>query len=192
MTLQFPHGQPGDLLYTRSTGVVGAGIRFGQDVDLFGWWAADKALFRRMVLRDGPQEFGSPAWGNHIAVVGDGCLIEALARGVVRSPLSKYRLSEAVVLPLETVRPGVTVRERAAAVAYAEKQAELHDSYGWLGITSIALQLTTPARLDVEWDGAMICSALGARAWEHAGVILPTRAAGTTMPCQLRRMVGRL
>ena len=189
MTLQYPHGQPGDLIFTRSDGVVGALIRFGEDINLYGWWRATRNVFRRAVLRDTPVEFGSPGWGNHIAVVGNGELIEALARGVKSSDLTKYSLSEAVLLPLEAARPGVTVRERQAAVAYAEDQLRRHDLYGWLGIASIVCQLTTPAKLDVEWDGAMICSALGARTWEHAGVQLPTLAAATTMPSQLRQMV---
>lgn len=184
--------RPGDLLYCRSDGPVGELIRFGQDTRYYGWATAISRAARR------PVPFRSDVcWGNHIAVVGDGCLIEALAKGVTRSPSTKYDPADAIVLPLKAVRPDVTVRERQAAVDFAEAILHAgdpgdpnHYDYGWFGFASIVGQLTTPERFDVCWNGAMICSAVGARAWEHAGVTVPTRSPYTTMPADLRAMVS--
>jgi len=183
------HAAPGDLLYTRSSGPVGALIRFGQDVELDGWVPAFQRVTRRAVLRDAPLAVSSVGWGNHIAFVSDGCLIEALGRGLTRSPPDKYGAAHSVVLRLDQALPGVTGTQRAAAVRFAEHELETHAGYSWLAIASIIVQLTTPTRFDLSWDGAMICSAFGARCWEHAGVILRTRSACTTMPAQLRQMV---
>lgn len=181
--------KPGDLLYTRSVGLVGGLIRFGEDIRYHGWLEALRNAWYRLVLHDDLVPESDLCWGNHIVVVGDGYLIEALAQGVTRSPLSKYSDKTALVLPLEKVLPGATDSDRAKVVRFAEQQLALHAQYSWLGIASIIIQLITPTRLDISWDGQVICSALGGRAWEHAGVILPTKSPYTTMPADLRAMV---
>jgi hypothetical protein len=173
---------PGDLLWTRSESAVGALIRFGARVRYHGWLAA----LRCSGYPTGPDDI---AWGNHIAVVADGCLIEALADGLTRSPLDKYPASAYRLLPLASVAPGVTDAARARASAFAEAELARRDGYSWLGIASIVLSLVTPARLDLSWDGTMICSTFGARVWEHAGVALPTLSPYTTMPADLAFMV---
>lgn len=175
--------QPGDLLYTRSTGVVGGLIRFGQDVRYHGW----RAAAGRAVMRPLP-DVDDPTWGNHTAVVVDGSIIEAEARGLTRSPITKYGVTNSLVLPLTKILPGVTDTDRRRVVAFCEHELALHDGYSWLGIASIVAQLITPARLDVSWDGTMICSAFAARAWEHAGAVLPYRSPYTVMPADLRAM----
>lgn len=182
---------PGDLLYTHSDGLVGELIRFGQDTRYHGWCQAIGRLVHR-----GGYATDDVCWGNHIAVVADGCLIEALAKGVSRSALDKYDPADSMVLPLAAVLPGVGVRERQAAVDFAEAILHAgapgdpdHYDYGWFGFASIVGQLTTPERFDVSWNGAMVCSAFGARTWEHAGVIVPTRSPYSTMPAALRAMV---
>lgn len=175
--------QPGDLLYTRSAGPVGWLIRFGQNVRYHGWI---QAVRRGVSGRTDPADW---TWGNHIAVCAGDHVIEALARGLTRSPLTKYGIADSTVLPLTAVCPDVTDTERGRVVAFAEHELAAKDSYSWLGIASIVLQLLTPTRLDVSVDGAMICSAFGARCWEHAGVTLQTRSPYTTMPADLRALV---
>ena len=177
-----PDPQPGDLYWTRSEGIVGALIRFGARVRYHGWLNA----VRCSAYPTGPTDI---AWGNHIAVVGHGCLIEALAVGLTRSPLDKYGPDVARLLPLASVRKDVTDEERQAAIAFAENELARKDRYSWLGIATIVVQLLTPLRFDVSMDGAVICSAFGARVWEHAGVVLPTLSPNVTMPADLAWMV---
>lgn len=179
---------PGDLLLCRSTGPVGWLIRFGERVRYYGWWRSLGWLARAILRLNPPDEPDEPAWGNHIAIhIGDGLVVEALAQGVVVTPLAHYQAGRYRVVRLAACRPAVTDVERAAAVAFAREMAARHAKYGWLSIASIILQLVTPVRLDVSFDGAVICSALGAQAWEHAGVILPTLSSLTTMPADFWR-----
>lgn len=179
--------QPGDLLLCRSTGFVGGLIRLGENVRYHGWRKAIKIALGRL-----QQPASDPCWGNHIAVfVGDDRIIEALGNGLNIAPLSKYPASSFRVLPLASVKSDVTEFDRHDLAAFAYAQLARHDSYGWLSIASIVVQLLTPAKLDLSWDGAVICSAFGAQCWEHAGVILNTRSSLTAMPADLGAMVGQ-
>lgn len=179
---------PGDVLLTRSTGVVGALIRFGERTHYHGWWNALRHAAAWLVGAAAHPRPDDPAWCNHAAVyVGDGMVIEALAGGLTLSPISKYGVADYRIARLQTAEPTAGLFERQAAVAYARAMLERHCSYGWLSIASIILQLLTPTRLDISWDGAMICSAFAAQCWEHAGVILPTRSSLTTMPADFWR-----
>lgn len=184
---------PGDILLTRATGVVPALIRFGERVRYQGWWRAVGHLLQKAVGVAQPDGPGDPWYVSHAAVfVGDGQLIEALAHGLTLTPLSRYTGHETVTVPLAALVPDVTGADRTRAVRFAHTQLERHDRYGWLSIASIILQLVTPARLDVSWDGALICSAFAAQCLEHAGVTLPTRSSLTTMPADLAAMIPHL
>lgn len=168
---------PGDLLWTRSEGFVGSMIRFGERVKYHGWlkaiWLVLKSLVRLITFRHGPPEaYDDKSWGNHIAVyVGDGHVIEALARGLTLSPLTKYATKvNYKLLPLAAVKPDVTDadRQRVVDFAYGDLKDKFH--YGWLGIASIVANTMTPSRVVVSWNGSMICSAFGALSWMIAGV----------------------
>lgn len=187
--------QTGDLIWTRSEGVVGSLIRFGARVKYHGWrtalWRACQTVILRRGLPEDPTDF---AWGNHIAVYVDGWfvglpggdyVIEALAHGLTLTPLEHYKPTQYRLLPLIDVRPDLGPFDRLALEEFAKRELADHDSYGWLAIASIVLQLLTPVKLDVSWDGSMICSAFGARCWEHAGVTIPTLSPYTTMPADL-------
>lgn len=175
---------PGDLLYCRSSGLVGSIIRFSEEVRYHGWRTAIDHSFRHHQV-----DPGDVCWGNHIAVCVGDHLVEALGAGLTRSPLTKYGVTDSMVLPLAAVRPEVTDSERQQVVDFCEHELAAKDRYSWLGIASIAVQLLTPTRIDISVDGAMICSAFGGRAWEHAGVTLATRSPYTTLPADLRAMV---
>lgn len=188
---------PGDIILTRSSGLSDSLIRFGERVRYAGWrralrWFAGCAL--RSAPADRPDD---PWWANHAVVyVGDGKIIQAVASGgVVPGVLEQYSGTAKAYLRLADLRPDVTARDRHAAVRHAQTAARRHAAYGWLSIASIVAQRLTPAKLDVSWDGALICSALAAQCLEHAGVELPTRSSLTTMPADLNAMrvaAGRL
>lgn len=181
----------GDIILTRSKGLVGGLIRFGERVRYQGWLRAMWWLLRRLV-RLAPADTGvEPWWVNHAAVsIGCGRIIEALAQGLTENPASKYSGDPVIVVPLAQLCPDVTDADRAAVARFARTQLARHDRYGWLSIASIILQLITPIHLDISWDGALICSAFAAQALEHAGVTLSTRSSLTTMPADLRAMAS--
>lgn len=179
----------GDVILTRSVGVVGALIRFGERVRYAGWPAALAWLAKKATGTAAPDSIGDPWWPNHAAVfVGDG-LIEALADGLTFSPPDKYP-AQVITVPLARLIPDITDVERDRVVAFARTQLARHDRYGWASIASIILQLLTPLRLDISWDGALICSAFAAQCLEHAGVVLPTRSSLTTMPADLAALAA--
>jgi hypothetical protein len=184
---------PGDLLLVRGSGAVDALIRFGERVRYHGWRPAlAKSISAFLHRRAAPEDPSDPAWVNHVGVyVGNGQLIEAESRGLVRSPVTKYSIGTYKIARLDQVRAHATDDERTSLVAFADEQLRRHDSYGWLSIASIVLQLLTPTKLDISWDGALICSAFAAQCWEHAGVILTTRSSLTTMPADLLFMTER-
>lgn len=184
---------PGDVLLTRATGLVPAFIRFGERVRYQGWWRALWHAAQKAVGVAQPDMPGDPWYISHAAVcVGPGRLIEALAAGLAASPVAKYSGKPVVAVPLARLVPDVTDTDRARAVRFAQTQLARHDRYGWLSIASIILQLVTPLRLDISWDGAVICSAFAAQCLEHAGVTLATRSSLTTTPADLAAMAAHL
>lgn len=161
-------------------------IRFGARVKYHGWRTALLRAFRSVRSQGIPEDPTDIAWGNHIAVyVGDDHVIEALAHGLTRTPVDHYQPADYRLLPLATVRKDVTAAERAALLEFAGREMVAKARYGWLAIATIVIQLLTPTRLDLSVDGTMICSAFGARCWEHAGVVVPTLSPYTTMPADL-------
>jgi hypothetical protein len=181
--------EPGDVVLVRSSGIIPSLIRFGERVRFMGW---PKALMwlAKCVIRIAPADVPADPWYvSHAAVCVGDVLIEAQAQGLQTAPLSKYDQADTVVVRLADLRPDVTPADRARAVLYARGQLAAHDRYGWLSIASIVLQLISPLRLDLSWDGALICSAFAAQCLEHAGVILATRSSLTTMPADLAAMV---
>lgn len=182
---------PGDLLLTRSEGLIGALIRFGERVKVHGWFEAIKRALLTLVHHGIPEEMTDITWVNHAAVyVGDGKIIEALANGLTENPVDKYAPGTYRIVRLADALPGVTDADRQHLVDFARFELARHDKYGWFSIFSIVVQLTTPVKLDVSFDGAIICSAFAAKCWEHAGMTLPTLSATTTMPSDLAAMAG--
>lgn len=177
---------PGDVILTRSKGLVGSLIRFGERVRYLGWGGALAWLATRILSIHRPDTPDDPWWVNHAAVsVGGGNLIEALAAGLTLSPASKYAGRPVVIVRVADLRRDLTDADRARLVLYARGQLARHDRYGWLSIASIILQLVTPLRLDISWDGALTCSAFAAYCLQHAGIVLPTLSPLTTMPADL-------
>lgn len=169
--------EPGDLIATHSSGLVGRLIRFGEKKQALGWRGALwHSLTRQQNYPDDPWYF------NHIAIyAGQGVLIEALARGLTSSPIEKY--AEYKHLPLR--------RSPDGALAFASCEYARTDPYGWLEIASIIVNLLTSTRLQLSWGRAMVCSAFGARCWEHSGIQLLEASAYTTLPSDLVKLSDR-
>jgi hypothetical protein len=123
---------PGDFLLCHRRGIVSAIIRWGE----------------RLRFRSGSR------WSHAVFVETSTTIIEALARGVVRTPLESYHNTEYVL-----VRTGLSIDDAAQAVAFA--RSCLGDAYGWATIIGDALRFLTPGR--GIWFGAgvtRICSGL--------------------------------
>jgi len=176
----------GDVILVRNTGPISGLIRFGERVRYAGWWASLGRVAQSLTGTAPPDRPQDPWYVNHAAVYVNGALIEAGPKGLVRSPANKYDGKPIVIARLSDVRPDASAVEIDALASFAIEQLNRHDKYDWLSILSIVLEIVTPARLDISWDGALICSAFAAQCWEHAGVTLPTRSSLTTTPADLR------
>lgn len=191
--MDIPELLPGDLLWTRSEGVVGSLIRLQERIKYHGWLKALKLMVQSIFSKGVPEPEDDTSWGNHIAVyVGNGDVIEALARGIVVTPVSHYTVTQYRILSLASVRPGVTDADRERVVTFATQEMEKKLQYGWPSIGSIILDTITPLTLSISWGGAIICSALGAMCWTMAGVNLPFKDAYTVTPADLAVFVEQV
>lgn len=149
-----PRWVPGDVILTHSEhGLFGQLIRFGES------------------LRYRSNDDKPYAWFNHAAVVispdpdtGEPRVAEALGSGIQKSHASKYRPEWFAYIDV-----GADHSDRDEIVQFAEREAELHEQYGFLQIASIAVSLLVGGRLTIGMDGSEICSALAARALRGAG-----------------------
>lgn len=145
--------QPGDLLLVRNDHFVSKLIRFGQ------------------------RSYGKEAaqW-NHVAVyIGNGEIVEALTKGVVRGFASKYPAKDVRVLltkprvrtsqPFERLTTEEEMRNNAAQFAISCTG----EKYGFLTIFAIACKVLTKGKIDFNLQGTSICSGLAARSLERQG-----------------------
>jgi hypothetical protein len=167
--------ETGDVVLVEGTGFVDTLISIGARVRYHGWLS---------LLKKRPND---ETRFTHAAVVVNGKLIEALATGLMESNLNKYD-GRCGVAKLTSVSPFVNAQDRYNLAVFASNALDRHDKYGWLSILSIILEIITPLKLDISWDGALICSAFAAQCWEHAGVVLPTLSSLTTMPADIAYM----
>lgn len=97
----------------------------------------------------------------------DTMLIEALTKGVVRTPLTDYRQIEYWI-----VRTGLEGDDQAQAVNFA--RSCVGQEYGFATDAGIALRFMTPGHgLWFGMDGTQICSGLVAQAQVRGWVIYP-------------------
>lgn len=150
--------QTGDLLLVRTNHFVSRLIRFGQ------------------------RGYGKEAasW-NHVAIyIGNGEIVEALTKGVVRGYASKYPSSDVRVINTisktyggevpfhDTERLGMidnVLRANAANFAVSC----IGEKYGYLTIFAIACKVLTKGKIDFNLQGTSICSGLAARSLERMG-----------------------
>ena len=113
------------------------------------------------------RRFGAEGHWSHAALVvdGDGALIEAETRGVIASPLSKYRESEYVL-----VATGRLLGPDGAAAAVGYARAQLGRAFGFLVLASLGAWLVTGRRVRLQREDHQICSSLVARALAEGGL----------------------
>ena len=126
------------------------------------------------------------SYWSHAAVIvdGDGSLVEAESRGVIRSPLSKYQPAEYHVVHLGS---SADERDRRQVAAFAESL--IGQPFGFLDMFSVGLSLFTGAKVNISYASHLMCSALVARALERTSAIFPDEAAHM-LPADLARYYG--
>ncbi len=122
-------------------------------------------------------------WNHAGVVVSDnGHTVEMQSKGAVIGKMSLYPDNK--ILPI-----ALTDDQRALIVSYAVEVLEGVDGrpvrYGWLTDVSIALDILTPARLELRRADTLICSQLAALCLFHAGVPLPVCDFGRVTPGHL-------
>ena len=99
----------------------------------------------------------------------------------MKTDVSKYTTRDA-----HLVRLDASDEDRAEAAKYALYCADVHESYGYATIVSIAISLLTGAKLTFQIDGQKICSGLVAGAMERTNAIFD-REPGHMMPADLAK-----
>ena len=161
-TADDPH--VGDFLLTGVTaqGIVSWAIKAGS------WFRRYEAPYRRF---------------SHAALVvgDDGTLAEALSRGVQRSPLSKYKPADYVL-----IRAGVAKYDQAQVLRFVESVLEARTRYGFATMFGLGVYCLSGAQLCIQLSGTAICSGFVSDALTRAGYVWP-RPPFAMMPADLAR-----
>lgn len=120
-------------------------------------------------------------WSHAAVVAGDAHVIEAEIRGVVRSPISKYRDDEYHVVRLDR-ELDCAARERV--VAYAN--GRIGQAFGYLDMLGSGVYLLTGFPLRMVRKHHEICSALVVRALQQGGLLEELDPA-LTLPADLAK-----
>jgi hypothetical protein len=156
--------QIGDFILTgvKAQGIVSLAIKLG------AWLRRYEKPFRRF---------------SHTALVIDdeGTLAEAVAKGVVRTPLSHYHDDDYVL-----VRAGVDEHDQKQVVEFAEAVLAARTKYGFLTFVGLAIYCLTGAQLCIQKAGTAICSGFASDALTRAGFIWP-RPPYAMMPADLAK-----
>lgn len=157
--------QPGDFILTHSPHLISRLIRVAQKI---------RGRERRY------------SYWSHAAVIVDreGTLVEAESKGVIRSPLAKYRPAE-----YHLVRLGESAdrRDREQVVAFAN--SVVGQPFGFLDMASVGLSLLTGAKVNISYESHLMCSALVARAMERTSALFDDEPAHM-LPADLARHYG--
>ena len=137
--------KPGDMVLTHRSGIIPRLIR----------------------LAEGRHYGPDLAHWSHCALIvePDGTLVEAETRGVLRSPLSKYKPAQYSVVRLSG---RMSPEGSARAAAYA--QAQVGKAFGFLVMFSLTVWLLTGKRLQFQREDHQICSGLVAHALQEGGL----------------------
>lgn len=164
--------RPADVLLHRGNSWTDTIIRWAQRVN--GYPPAAAAVTHVAIVTDTTHVSsfsGLPHHPRHdYGIIGS---IEATHHGTRRRPVSVPLTGGWELAPITA-----SAADREHAVRFAESR--LGQRYGWVTILSIALHFLTGGRLALGLDGTEICSALVARALEHAGYELPFDPANAT------------
>jgi hypothetical protein len=153
---------PGDIGLSRGTGLVCGLIRLGERIH----HPTTACYWNHAFIFVEPTEGGD-----------DWHIIQASAEGVEWSLASQRDTYCALDSQLDD-------RGRELAINFCVVM--VGQKYGWVAITSIVLNLATPAWVQFNRPGTFICSGLVAHALEHGGLILPSNwEADEVMPADL-------
>jgi hypothetical protein len=154
----------GDFLLTgiKAQGIVSWAIKVGS------WLRRFDAPYRRF---------------SHAALVidDDGTLAEALGKGVVLSPLTKYEAANYVL-----VRTGVQEPDRGQIRKFADSVLDANTKYGFWTIVGLGLYCLAGAQVCIQRAGTAICSGFVSDALTRAGYVWP-RPPFAMMPADLAR-----
>ena len=151
-----PDIQVGDLLLVRQNDLYEDVIAFGERVSM---------------LRQGIKPpRGRPVYGHVAVYVGNGTVIEALGRGIVRSPASKYLGSG------DIYTRQVTEAERAQICHTAMRLYIADYKYSWWLIAILAVRMLTGLQIPWRQKYSLVCSVLGYDAWLPVCKIAAERA----------------
>jgi uncharacterized protein YycO len=120
-------------------------------------------------------------WSHCSLVESDGHLIEAEARGIVRSPISKYRSDEYHLVRLDE-EIDASGRERAAAYA----KSRLGHGFDFLDVFGLSIYLLAGRRVRLVRGDHEICSSFVVRALQQAGLLRELDPA-LTLPADLAK-----
>jgi hypothetical protein len=114
-----------------------------------------------------------------LVIAADGTLAEAVAKGVVRSPISKYAPADYAI-----VRTHVDEHDALQVLAFADAVLAARTRYGFVTFVGLALYCLTGAQLCIQKAGTAICSGFVSDALTRAGFIWP-RPPFAMMPADL-------
>ena len=143
-----PDAQPGDFILAHRNHVIARLISLAQ-----------KRRFK------GPDAVYAH-WSHAAVIVEPDAIVEAEIRGVVRSPLAKYRENEYHLVRLEKELDSA---QRERVVAYANSQ--VGQAFGYLDMFGSAVYLLTGLPLRLVREDHVICSALVVRAMQQGGIL---------------------
>ena len=137
--------KPGDLLLVHAPSVYQDAIEFAERISLFRQGAHPPR--------------GHPVYGHVAVYIGEGYILEALGRGLTRSPITKYAGSA----DIWTRQISRSSRDRIVLRAIAMWRARFR--YSWLLIGILAVRLLFGWRLPWHQRGSLVCSVYGYDCW---------------------------
>lgn len=154
--------QPGDFILTgvKAQGIVSRAIKLGTKLRRYPDYA---------------QRFSHTA----LVVSVNGDLIEAQAKGVKRTHLSRFKDDDYVI-----VRTNCNQQDMNQILKFADSVVNAKTSYGFWTFAGLALYCLTGGQLCVQKAGTAICSGLVADALTRAGFIFE-RPPYANMPADL-------
>jgi uncharacterized protein YycO len=120
-------------------------------------------------------------WSHAAVVAPDATVIEAEIRGIVRSPLTKYRPDEYRLVRLDGM---LDESARSRVVDYAS--AQLGQAFGFLDMAGAAVYLLTGLPVRMVRRRHEICSSLVVRAMQEGGLLKELDPA-LTLPADLAK-----
>ena len=138
--------EPGDLMLAHRNGPMSRAVTWGQKL---------RGYDHRLCY-----------WSHCGIVVEDAALVEALGRGVERTPVSKY-----IDIDHRFVHTTLDPRARQRVVNFAEHA--VGRQYGFTEMASMGLYLASGTRLHWAMDNQLLCSSLAAEALCRTSAIFP-------------------